>query len=147
MSTTAKDAIAAVITRLEAILIDSGYNTNAGWDVFAGVRYFQDDSIFPLLTVFSGDEVVEKLTYDTYRCERNVNIEGYVKDPLTPTIMIEELIEDVQQAVEQADVTMGGLVEMIDYTGIEEIDPPAAGSDIAGVRITYVMTYQRQYSA
>lgn len=42
---------------------------------------------------------------------------------------------------------MGALVEMIDYTGVEEIDPPEAGSDIAGVRITYLFTYRRTYGA
>jgi len=147
MSTTAKQAFDAVITRLQAILVSGGYNTDAGGQVYNGVRFFQDDQIFPILTVFSGDEVVEKLTYNDWRLERTVNIEGYVKDATTPTTSLEQLIEDIQRAIEQSDTTMGGLVEMIDYTGVEEIDPPEAGSDIAGVRVTYLFTYRRTYGA
>lgn len=147
MSTVVKLAFDEIISRLEAILTASGYNTDAGNQVSAGIRYFQDDTTFPLLAVFSGDEVVEKLLYDTYRSERTVNIEAYVQDASTPTISIEELIEDVQQAMEQSDISLGGLVEVLDYTGIEEIEQPAAGSDIASVRITYLISYQRQYGA
>ena len=114
MSTTVKGSFAAIITRLEAILVSGGYNTNAGNQVNAGVRFFQDDQTFPILTVFSGQDFVEKLTYNSYRSERTVNIEAYVKDAATPTISIEELIEDIQRAIEQPDITLGGLVEVID---------------------------------
>lgn len=145
MSTTIKHAFDVVIVRLQAILTASGYNTDAGNQVSNGVRYFQDDTTFPLITVFSGDEVVEKLLHRTYRCERTVNIEGYVKDAGTPTVSVEQLIEDIQRAVEQTDVTLGGLVHEIDYTGVEEIEPPAAGSDIAGIQVTYLITYDRTY--
>ena len=144
---TAKSAITAIITRLQGILTASGYNTNAGNQVYSGVRFFQDDATFPILTVFSGDEIVEKLTFNSYRSERTINIEGYVKDASTPTASIEDLIEDVQNAVELPDISLGGLVEVVDYTGVEEIDPPESGSDIAGVRITYLITYQRVYGA
>ena len=147
MSTIANDAFQAIIARLQAILISGGYNTDAGNQVYSGLRYFQDDSTFPILTVFSGEEVVEKLTYNSYRSERTINIEGYVQDKSTPTASIEQLIEDVQRAIEQPDISLGGLVEVVDYTGVEEIDPPEAGSDIAGVRITYLVTYQRVYGA
>jgi hypothetical protein len=147
MSTIVKDALQAIIARLQAILISGGYNTDAGNQVYAGVRFFQDDETFPILTVFTGDEVVEKLTYNSYRSERTVVIEGYVQDAATPTVSLEQLIEDVQQAMEQPDISLGGLIEVLDYTGIEEIDPPEAGSDVAGVRITYLITFQRQYGA
>lgn len=147
MSTIAKGAFAAIIARLQTILVVSGYNTDAGNQVSAGIRYGQDDTTFPWLAVFSGDEVVEKKTINTYRSERTVNIEAYVQDASTPTISIEELIEDVQQAMEQSDISLGGLVEVLDYTGIEEIEMPAAGSNIASVRITYLISYQRAYGA
>lgn len=147
MSTTVKESFDAIIVRLQAILVASGYNTNAGREVYRGVRFFQDDDVFPLLTVFSGDEVIEKLTYNEYRSTRIINIEGYVQDADTPTIGIEQLIEDVQEAMEQTDVSLGGLVEVLDYTGIEEVEPPLAGSDISGVRITYEIVYRRQYGA
>jgi len=147
MSSIASDAFQAILTRLEAILTAGGYNTNAGNQVNAGIRYFQDDSVFPIITVFSGPEFIEKLTFNSYRCERTVNVEGYVQDKATPTVSIEQLIEDVQRAIEQADITLGGIVEVVDYTGIDDIDPPDAGSDVAGVRITYTFSYQRVYGA
>lgn len=145
MSTTAKDAIAVIITRLQAIATGSGYNTDAGSQVFSGVRYFSDDETFPIVTVFTGDEITEKIMARAYRSERSVNIECFVQDNATPTVSIEELIEDIQRALEQADHTLGGLVHQLDYTGISEIDPPEAGSDISGVRITYAFEYDRNY--
>lgn len=147
MSDTVKDAMAAIIARLKLILVAGGYNTNAGNQVNAGVRFFQDDQTFPILTVFSGQEFVEKLTYNSYRSERTINIEGYVQDAATPTISVEELIEDIQRAIEQPDITLGGLVEVVDYTGIDEIDPPERGSDLAGVRVTYLISFRRVYGA
>ena len=143
----AKSAFDAIITRLQDILIANGYNTDAGNQVYSGVRFFNDDTTFPVVTVFSGDEVVEKLTYDSYRSERAVNIEAYVKDASTPTGSIEDMIEDIQHAVELADTSLGGLVEVLDYTGVEEIEMPESGSDLAGVRVTYLFTYQREYGA
>jgi len=145
LSTTAKSALAAIITRLQAILVSSGYNTDAGNNVYAGVRCFQDDQTFPIITVFSGPEFVEKLTYNSYRSDRTINIEGYVKDKTTPTVSLEELIEDIQRSIEQPDVSLGGLVAMVDYTGIDDIDPPERGSDLSGIRITYVVTFDRTY--
>jgi len=147
MSSIAKDAFDAIIARLRLILVSGGYNTNAGNQVNAGVRYFQDDQTFPIISVFSGQEVIEKLTYNSYRSERTINIEAYVKDAATPTTSIEQLIEDIQRAIEQPDISLGGLVEVIDYTGIDEIDPPEAGSDIAGVRVTYLISFRRVYGA
>lgn len=145
MSTIVKESMDEIISRLEAINISSGYNTDAGNQVYAGVRVFQDDMSFPIVAVFTGSEFVEKLTYNSYRAERTINVECYVKDLITQSIRLEQLIEDVQQAMEQADVSLGGLVEVLDYTGIEEIELPDGGSNIAGVRITYLITYQRQY--
>jgi len=147
MSTAVKDALSVIITRLSAISTGSGYNTDAGSQVYAGVRYFQDDSTFPLITVFSGDEIPEKLTYNRYRAERAVNVECYVQDASTPTVSIEELIEDVQKAIELPDTTLGGAVEVIDYAGISEVEPSEAGSDITAARINYVLTYSRDYGA
>jgi len=145
MSTIVKEAMDEIISRLEAITVSSGYNTDSGDQVYAGIRVFQDDVSFPVITVFTGSEFVEKLTYNSYRSDRTINIECYVKDEITPTISLEQLIEDVQQAMEQADISLGGIVEVLDYTGIEEIELPDGGSNIAGVRITYLITYQRQY--
>jgi len=147
MSTIVKGAMDAVILRLQAIWVSGGYNTDTGNQVYAGVRTFQDDMTFPIVTVFTGNEFVEKLTYNSYRSERTINIECYVKDATTPTISLERLIEDVQRAMEQTDISLSGLIEVLDYTGIEETEQPDGGSDIAGVRITYVITFQRQYGA
>lgn len=147
MSTIARLAFEAIVARLETIQQAAGYNTDAGFQVYAGVRYFNDDETFPIVAVFTGDETVEKLTYNKYRSGRSVNIEGYVKDDSTATVSIEQLIEDVQRAVESDDESLGGVVNVLDYTGIEEIEQPEAGSDIAGVRITYIFEFDREYGS
>lgn len=147
MSSTARLAMDAIITRLQAITTGNGYNTNAGNQVYAGLRGFQDDEDFPLISVFSGDELVEKLTFNSWRAERTVIIECYVKDKTAPTNSLELLIEDIQQALEQPDETLGGLVELLDYSGISIIDPPDPGSEISALVVTYYFSYQRVYGA
>lgn len=148
MSTQAQQAIAAIVARLEAISVVGGYNTDAGDQVHLGRRGFDAESdTFPLLSVFSGAEQVERLTAGRYRCTREIRITGYVDDTTTPTVALEELVEDVQRAVEQADETLGGLVHSLEYTGLDEPEPRDDGGTVSGVVVTYSIEYDREYGA
>lgn len=148
MSTIARQAFAAIKTRLQAILTTSGFNTSAGQRVHLGVRGFDaSNDTFPLLSVFSGSERVEKLTANRYRCTREILIAGYVNDTSTPTVALEQLVEDVQQALELADETLGGLVHSLDYQGIDQLEPREDGGSVSTAIIRYAIEYDRSYGA
>lgn len=146
---TAKTAIAAIITRLEDILVAGGYNTNAGNQVYKGVRSFDKDvATFPLLVVFSGDETpLEDGGFGQIAVERSVTIEGWVNDTTDAVAALEDLVEDVHTAIERADITLGGAVDLLQYQGIEALDPPEAGSTLSGLRVSYSFRYQRTYGS
>jgi hypothetical protein len=146
---TAKTAIAAIIDRLEEILVVDDYNTNAGNQVYKGVRTFDKEyATFPLLVVFSGDETpIGEAGFGEIDVERSVTIEGWVNDTTDAVGALEDLVEDVQTAIEQHDVTLGGTVSMLQYQGIEALDPAEAGSTISGLRISYSFRYQRPYGS
>lgn len=148
MSAVARQAIAAIITRLQAIQIAAGYNTNAGSRVYLGVRGFDANSnTFPLLSVFSGTERAERLTAGRYRCRREMMITGYVDDVTAPTNALEYLIEDVQRALELADETLGGLVHSLEYDGIDLHAPREDGGEISALALRYIIEYDRGYGA
>lgn len=144
MSTVPKQAFLEVISRLQAISKASGYNTDLGANILAGVTALSEDDPMPTAIIFSGDEQVERLTYGSYNCNREVIIEIYVS-PTDATVSIEEAIEDVQRALETPDETLGGLVSELNYTGVETVDQPQAGKQIAGIRVTYAFEYRREY--
>lgn len=149
MSDTVKNALSAIETRLQAILVASGYNTDAGNQVYLGRRYFVgENTVYPLLTIFTGSEDPSgEGALGGYDLSRDIIIEGYVDDASTPTVSLENLIEDIQQALEQSDITLGGVVDSLDYAGLEAPEPPNDGSSIATVQVNYRIGYQRAYGA
>ena len=148
MSSAPEQSLSAIETRLKAIKRADGYNTDAGYNVKQGeltIDPVSDD--FPVITILSGDEDTEHLTGRSYRNEREFNIEGYTNDPDAPTAAILQLEADIKQAIEQADETLGGIVHYIDYRGSAEPQVAEDSGSVAGVRITYVVIYDRSYGA
>lgn len=148
MSTAVKSAIAEVVTRLQAILTASGFNTNAGNQVFKGERNFDDSDTFPALSVFSGpEEVTGDGAFGQYDLARTLVIEGWLSPAGDPADAVEDLIEDIQKALELTDITLGSVGNSFDYAGIDYLDMPEGGSSIAKVGLQYVFSYERSYGA
>lgn len=146
MSDAPRLAIAAIETRLQAITVVNGYNTNAGNQVHLGLRGFDAEAeTFPQLSIASGQEQVEELTARRYRCRREIRISGYVEDVSAPTVALEYLIEDVQRAMEQSDETLGGLVHFLGYEGLDVNEPREDGGAVSSMVISYVIEYDRSY--
>lgn len=145
MSDAARLAFTAIQTRLQAIATSAGYNTNAGSQVYLGVRGLDAlTQTFPALSIFSGPEQADKLTANRYRCNRIVQIAGYVSDTAAPTTALEYLIEDIQRALELSDETLGGLVNSLSYEGIDVIEPREDGGTVSTLVVRYSIEYDRE---
>lgn len=146
MSDAPRLAIAAIETRLQAITVVNGYNTNAGNQVYLGVRGFDaEGQVFPVLSVASGAETVESVIIGLYRCTREIRISCYVADISAPTVALEQVIEDVQRGMELAGEALGGVVHVLEYDGLERLEPREDGGSVSGVVVRYLMTYDRRY--
>lgn len=147
MSDTILNAIQIVKTRLQAILVTGGYNTNAGSNIYLGRKNFTDVDDFPLLSIFTGTEDVAPAQFGAYDCGREITIMGHVQDADEPTVSIEQLIADIQKAMEQTDITMGGIVSDVQYVGIIEPDEPDMGSEFSALGVVYRIDYEREYGS
>lgn len=117
MASTRLQILNALKARLEVITIAAGYNTDAGANVLMGEMptFGPDDPdcYLSILTpsdapVWVGENVVSEITL---RIAAICASKGATEPPSTsPSIALENLVEDVKRAVEVADRELGGLI-------------------------------------
>lgn len=142
MPSRRQSILEALAARLQAIEINSGFQTNAGRLVFLGEA--------PALGPDDADEAVAIVPFDTV-AEPNrmellpVEIQGVAKASLeAPHIAAEAVLADVATAIELADRTLGGLVKTMDVN-ITRTLPREDGSTTVGFGVTYFLRYVREW--
>lgn len=146
MTTLAQQNIEAIKSRLQAILISGGFNTDAGGQVFVGRRSFDENDTLPALAVFDNGEESQELTSMRVRNELVISVEGFVAaggDALTAT---SNLVGDIKSSVLLADISLGGLSQYLGYRGYQ-VQPPRDGSGIGSVLVNFSIVYDEGYGA
>lgn len=144
MDTIAKQNIDAIKTRLQAILVAGGFNTNAGAQVYVGRRSFDENDTLPAVTVFDNGEQSEEIGSKRVRNELVVSVEGFAApsgDSLTAT---SDLVGDIKKAVLLDDVSLGGLAQYLGYRGYSA-QPPRDGGTISSVLVNFSVVYDERY--
>lgn len=143
-----KQILSALTTRLGTILIDDGFNTDAGLNVYRGKKSFdwENQDLFPAISVFDPLEEVEAGHEERNDNTLTVHIEGHVwADPDNPADGAHDLLADIKKAVLLFDdQTLGGLAAGMEYAGAEIEFPDDAGSVIS-LRLTVKIAYPELY--
>lgn len=132
----------AIRTRLEAIQIDDGFQTNAGSQLFMGEAptLGEDDPDVAIAIVVGDDN-------PSYQGEQTmlampVMVQAIAKADLDdPYVAAEAVLADIKKAVELADRTLDGLVRRQIQRGATRTLPREPGSTTVGIGITYVAPY------
>jgi hypothetical protein len=144
------EILQAIKTRLEAITIANGYNTNAGQAI-----YMTD---LPVLGPTDPDEALNLTIGDDEVLYQGVNvaaalpieIQAIARQGQESVVALENILGDIKTAVELEDMTLGGLL-VEDPRAIERgqtrVLPRVEGSEYVGVGITYAVTYQESWGA
>lgn len=143
-----KKILSALETRLETILTDDGFNTDAGLNVYRGRRSFDwaDATLFPAVSVFDPVEEADPSHEERIDNILTVFIEGHCwADPDDPADGAHDLLADIKKAVLVYDnQTLGGLAASMEYGGREIEFPDDAGS-VVTVRVTVKIAYPELY--
>jgi hypothetical protein len=144
-----RSVIAAVETRLAGIRVASGYNTDAGENVYLGeAPAMGPDDPDAVLAVVLGDEelghqgenVVVTLPIDVQAIVK-VSREG-------PYVVLEAMVEDIKRAMEQADRTLGGLLIARGLTrGPVRSLKREEGSEFVGAAVEYRAVFGEKWGA
>lgn len=147
MATERERIIADTITRLSAILITGGFETDAGANVFVGshLELGKDDPDEALLIVL-GDDTVTKSTPKTY-LNLPVEVQATVKVSATnPSVRIEAMLGDIKRAMELLDEkNQRALAGYPLERGTTRLVPREPGSLTAGVGVTYLIGYSEPW--
>ncbi len=144
--------LTALATLLETITIADGFNTDAGNNVMLGqdVELGDNDPDAAILISPLTERFVPNQT--KLYSEWPLSIKAVVKkfDDLDDSwIAVEQIIEDIQKAVEVADRTLGGLVNWNGSHGLILDSITAlqreAGSNTVGMEVTYLAKLQRAW--
>ena len=142
MADTISDRIvAAVASRLETILVASGYNTDAGRSVYINKASLDSETIdYPALGVYSSGEDSEQITSRRQRNRMEIQIAALAKDS-----DIGPLIGDIKTAcLLAADTTLSGLAHHLGYGG-HSIERPEDGSRFARAEVQLWAEYDENY--
>ena len=139
--------IDAVAARLADIQVANGYYTDMGLRVILDFRAPQSEEL-PAVSVFLGERAAESNLGCDARVEMLINVIGYVaKDGGQAYLLGDEILADIQRAMETEDETLGGLLRFqygMAYAA-DEIFMPEVGADAVGARVSYTAPHVRKY--
>ena len=133
-----------VASRLQVISQDDGYYTDIGRSIRLDMREPQADDL-PCCLVTMGERTLESNSGCTDRIDMEITVVGYM--PLIDQAYIQgdEILSDIQRAVELEDSTLGGLLRR--QFGLaflsSEIYMPEIGANAVGARVTYSAPHVR----
>ena len=139
--TIADRIVTAVYSRLQAIQVASGYQTDAGDNVFLDRASLDSESIdYPALLVYDLSEETEELTSGRYRNRLAIQVCAFAKDA-----DVRPLIGDIKKAcLLAADTTLAGLAHHLGYSGYT-IERPEDGSRFARADVQFWAQYDENY--
>lgn len=138
--TIADRIINAIYARLEAILVSSGFNTDAGKSVYLDQSSLDSEAtIYPALLVFDLEETTEELLPRRQRNRLAAKIIGLCKDTDA-----RPLIGDIKTACLLSDSELGGLCHHLAYDGYS-MERQEDGSRFARVEVRLWCEYDEAY--
>lgn len=143
MPSIRQQILEAFAALLQVIEIDNGYQSNAGRAVYLGEAPTLGEPTDPevALAIVVYDTVVEPNRMELLPLE----VQGVAKADLeAPYLAAETVLADVCQAVEGADLTLGGLIKRMDV-GITRALPREDGSTTVGFGQTYLLRRVREW--
>ncbi len=135
--------LTAIVDRLSAIRVSSGFETDAGATIVIGeAPELGDGDPDEALAVDFGEDSAAQLSPGVVLMTTPVVIRGVAKaTPDDPFAQVEAVLADIKRAVELPDRSLGNLVSQI-QRGVTRAVPREAGASTAGVAITYVLTWK-----
>jgi len=132
--------------RLKTIRVTDGFNTDAGETVFLGeVADLGPDDPDTALAIVPGDIEVRRDQARKLFVQLPVEIQLVAKVSLDePWVRIEQMLADVQKAIEVDDELIHGGERSLTY-GSERVLPREAGMTTTGAGITYLATWARKW--
>lgn len=144
MASRRQQILAAIATRLEGITTASGFHTNAGQNVILGqaVQLGEDDQDAVIAVVVGDQEFNDRQrTKVAARTPYEIQAIVRVSPQNTEWITVEQMIEDIRNAIETDDPTLGGLVnngdEGLRLVGIRAL-PRDPGMTDVGAGVIYM---------
>ena len=148
----ALDILEAIETRLQAITVVGGYNTDAGNQVYLGKRQVNPDEVDtgPVILVFDeSDELAEEggNVCGTEFVQMSVSVQAFMEYvAIAHTRLMHLLIQDIKRSIFLSDSTMGGICSAVLYGG-REVDYPEPGGETVAVTVTVNILYFESYGA
>ena len=132
--------------RLQTIRVTAGFNTDAGETVFLGeVANLGPHDPDTAIAIVPGDIEVRRDQARKLFVQLPVEIQLVAKVSLDePWVRIEQMLADVQKAIEVDDDLIRGAERSLAY-GSERVLPREAGMTTTGAGITYVATWARKW--
>lgn len=131
--------IQAIETRLQAITTANLYNFNIGTNVFR-VRQSFNDSELPVVTIWDIEETSEyKYHKNTTTLDLKVSMHTLF-GTVNPSVQANKMLADLIQAMTDADTSLGGLADGIEYTG-SDIAYPEDGALSVSVEASFNVKY------
>ena len=143
-------ALSAVKTKLQGILVASGYRTNAGASVFRSTKSIQTTDL-PALVLWDLGETAADADGNSRSMSiaLSIGIDAHIAaDQADTGLMLEQIKADVKKAVlsfaNPALRDSDGTIGPIRYTGCK-IGPRAEGDSTEWVSLDFVVTYKEGY--
>jgi hypothetical protein len=132
--------------RLRAIRVVDGFNTDAGEAVSLGeVVDLGPDDADAAVAIVPGDAQVKRDQALKFYVQLPVEIQLVAKVDLDePWVLIEQMLADVQKAMELDDELIHGYERSLTYVG-ERVLPREAGMTTTGAGVTYLATFCRRW--
>lgn len=141
-----QEVLEVIRTRLQAIATANDYQTDAGATIFFGeTPLLGDEDPDAAIAMVPGEEQI-KIQGNAVFVRLPVDVQALAKADLDqPWVSIEALIADIKTAVEQADRTLGGLLN--DYLARVSVRalPREPGSTTIGAAVTYLCAFREQW--
>lgn len=152
-SSTRRLILEAFRDRVAQIHKFNGYNTDAGKTVFLGEAPIlgPDDPDTAIALVVGEDELGEQGVFGsgegaTIEINLTIGVQALAKADIdAPLLAIEDIIQDIKEAVELNDRTLGGLVSM--SRGETVPLDREEGSLIVGTSVSYRLLYAEEWGA
>jgi len=132
--------------RLKTIRVIDGFNTDAGETVLLGeVVELGTDDPDAAVAIVPGDTQVRRDQARKIFVQLPVEIQLIAKVDLDESwVLIEQMLADVQKAMEVDDELIHGYERSLAYAG-ERVLPREAGMSTTGAGVTYVATWARKW--
>jgi len=141
----------AIQTRLEAITVANGYNTNAGNQVHLGMRKANPDDVDtgPVLNIYDTSDEADETTgwgAEPIHTTMRINVDSFIRYvDAEVTLTAHLLFQDIFNAtLNVADRTLSGLALDFGYSG-RTVEYPEPGGDTVSVSVEFTCLIQMPY--